>query len=1204
MARRRKGRRRHRGNQHPDHRNDYDAAQRFNHTRRAMQQELAQQEERRQALNSNVVLRKASEAAAKECRAYVGNVPNTATAMALAQYLGSNLGGRVDGVLRVEMHRRGARAWARVTLAGKDILDTLMARALYMSGRNLKCSLDSRGASSDRRLETFTTMIPTRRLILRKNHAGACTKPLATAAFTTTQDVLLELNASRNLQLVVEFGAFRIEFSLGMVKRHALFKIRTASGGIDSLCLRLVLSRPPLCYSFVQDTSAISGFASLTSMLLSGVNKNPMIWDRNPDACLGRNGTGYWDRTTDPSSGSAFGHCLIYDLVIDQQHGSELAQKMHELSMFRTTPIWISEALLRPHIGQLEAHDWSGGFDGVFDQVLFSIRYLLHANIAAHKLVFESLADAQRVCSVLRQCDLEHATNALTDVYLSVPEAHSVEVLLRWLNEPQDEEDFDDEENPAPTLPESTCLTRRILVTPLRVCPQLPEMDMSNRILRQYAAHNERFVRVTFVDENFGSILQARSNHVFDRRIRSLLRNGIMVAGNKFVFLAFSNSQLREQSAWFYNETPTTVQVPSANEIRASMGDLSSILIVGKYASRLGQGFSSTTNVTKIPPARVSTMGDVQRHGFTFSDGVGVMSRRVAESAAHTLQLDYLPSALQIRFGGSKGVVSLCPPGVPMRYGKELLLRSSMTKFAGNPEHHDLEICSVAKAMPCYLNRQAITVLTAMRVPANSFLNLMYRMIQTMQSVTSSNVNARSFLRLHASHSIVNRLLDAGFPIKTDRFMREWVGAVRSRLLLDLRLKARICVPQGIMLMGIMDETQMLAPDQVFFQVRDPKRINIPVKGSLLAVGRNPCLHPGDIRLLKMVDASMFPRLEGLFDVLVFSAQGDRPQPNMMSGGDLDGDLYFAIWDPSIVGFAHEYPPMEYNAPPAPMGISLVTNDQVQDFFVSYIKNDNLGVIANAHVAFADVNEDGARSQECLQLAALHSTAVDFCKTGIPAEMPRSLKAAAYPHFMENSFKASYESKKVLGQIFDIAKHAEMNSSGGGGKNGVQSTQVTSSDPVVSNGFDACLLFPGYERYVDHAWTTLDEYMWGLWDIACVYGVFDEAQLVSGFASKFSRKVSRQKGQKGDANSAGERMDIAVRALQQIYKSEFWEEFEPIDRDGFFSDDVLAKASAWYFCAYTYSDDSGYAPYLSFAWLATKPMCQLRTRVYGVTATR
>lgn len=104
-----------------------------------------------------------------------------------------------------------------------------------------------------------------------------------------------------------------------------------------------------------------------------------------------------------------------------------------------------------------------------------------------------------------------------------------------------------------------------------------------------------------------------------------------------------------------------------------------------------------------------------------------------------------------------------------------------------------------------------------------------------------------------------------------------------------------------------------------------------------------------------------------------------------------------------------------------------------------------------------------------------------------------------------------------------------------------------------------------------------------------------------GLPQSFLVKLVDRKG--SEENSAGERMEIAVRALQQIYKSEFWNEFDPIEEyqygDGFFTDDILAKASAWYYCAYPYSDESGYAPYLSFAWLASTPMCQLRARVYG-----
>jgi hypothetical protein len=39
-------------------------------------------------------------------------------------------------------------------------------------------------------------------------------------------------------------------------------------------------------------------------------------------------------------------------------------------------------------------------------------------------------------------------------------------------------------------------------------------------------------------------------------------------------------------------------------------------------------------------------------------------------------------------------------------------------------------------------------------------------------------------------------------------------------------------------------------------------------------VTRNPCTHPGDVRLLKCVDR---PELRYLFNVVVFSAKGERP---------------------------------------------------------------------------------------------------------------------------------------------------------------------------------------------------------------------------------------------------------------------------------------------------------------------------------------
>jgi RNA-dependent RNA polymerase len=57
-----------------------------------------------------------------------------------------------------------------------------------------------------------------------------------------------------------------------------------------------------------------------------------------------------------------------------------------------------------------------------------------------------------------------------------------------------------------------------------------------------------------------------------------------------------------------------------------------------------------------------------------------------------------------------------------------------------------------------------------------------------------------------------------------------------------------------------------------------------------------------------------------------------------------------------------------------------------------------------------------------LELAALHSKAVDYVKTGEPAQMPKRLRPGKWPHFMEKRYKpkdAQYHSNRILGQLYD-----------------------------------------------------------------------------------------------------------------------------------------------------------------------------------------
>lgn len=83
---------------------------------------------------------------------------------------------------------------------------------------------------------------------------------------------------------------------------------------------------------------------------------------------------------------------------------------------------------------------------------------------------------------------------------------------------------------------------------------------------------------------------------VFNYRMEDILKNGIEVAGRRFELLAFSTSQLKEQSVWAIAPLPAL----SADDVRRWMGDFENIRCVAKYAARMGQCFSSTLDTVDV----------------------------------------------------------------------------------------------------------------------------------------------------------------------------------------------------------------------------------------------------------------------------------------------------------------------------------------------------------------------------------------------------------------------------------------------------------------------------------------------------------------------------------------------------------------------------------------------------------------------------
>ncbi|KAK7425799.1 hypothetical protein QQZ08_007648 [Neonectria magnoliae] len=582
---------------------------------------------------------------------------------------------------------------------------------------------------------------------------------------------------------------------------------------------------------------------------------------------------------------------------------------------------------------------------------------------------------------------------------------------------------------PSVRIPHYCALIRKAVITPTTVRFNTPTVEMSNRVLRRYSRIHDRFLKIQFMDEKENGRITVNKNQnedIWKRLLRTLYR-GIKIGDRVYEFLAFGSSQLRECGAYFFCPTDHI----SCDDIRKWMGQFSHIKIIAKYAARLGQCLSTTREVRGISVPSIRPIADIERNGHCFTDGVGKISPFIAQMIVEDVGLDVFdqPSAFQFRMGGCKGVLAVWPDAK----GTEVHVRESQEKFKA--EFNGLEINRCAKFATATLNRQTITILECLGVPTSSFVDLLNHQLHIYELAMQDNKTAVEMLRKFVDENqttlAIAELLEAGF--KGDETQEPFVVNIlnlwRTWSLKLLKEKARIHVENSAFVLGCVDETETLRGHscategsegknvsklpQIFLQITNSKDYNKTriIKGACL-VGRNPSLHPGDIRIVEAVDE---PKLHHLKDVVVFPATGDRPVPSMLSGGDLDGDDFFVMWESSLMPKIWNYPPMDY-AGPKPQQLDRDVNvDDLRDFFVKYMKNDVLPLIAIAHLAMADTF--GPKSSKCLELAALHSKAVDYPKTGEPATMRRDQQPRRWPHFMEK--RNSYHSKKALGVIYD-----------------------------------------------------------------------------------------------------------------------------------------------------------------------------------------
>ncbi|KAH0985408.1 hypothetical protein GBA52_012585 [Prunus armeniaca] len=764
---------------------------------------------------------------------------------------------------------------------------------------------------------------------------------------------------------------------------------------------------------------------------------------------------------------------------------------------------------------------------------------------------------------------------------------------------------------PAISLDDGLVYVHRVQITPSKVYFCGPEINHSNRLFRKYPEDVDNFLRVSFVDEDLSkmhsedlcmrSTIQERPTRVHER-ILSILKNGIVIGEKKFEFLAFSSSQLRGHSVWMFASRSEL----TAQDIRNWMGDFKEIRNVAKHAARLGQSFSSSKEAFSVGEDEVELIPDVEieRDGvkYCFSDGIGKISADCAARVARKFELSRTPSVFQIRYGGYKGVLAVDPT-----LSKNLSLRKSMCKYQSN--NTTLDVLKWSKYQPYFLNREVITLLSTLGVPDDVFMEKQKQVLNQLDGVLADPLREQKTMELLFQGEVINILKEmvlCGYTPDAEPFLAMMLHAYSAEKLQKLRSKTRIFVPNGRSMMGCLDETGTLEYGQVFVQCshRGSRQFydasshiisgssssedSFIVKGKVV-VAKNPCLHPGDMRVLMAVNV---PALHHLVDCVVFPQKGKRPHPNECSGGDLDGDLYLVSWDPDLIP-PRQIEPMNYSPARTVQLDHDVTLEEVEESFTNYIVNDNLGIISTAHTVFADTEPDKAMSAPCKDLAKLNSIAVDSPKTGQLVKMPGRLRAKEYPDFMEKLDKPTYESKGVIGKLFrQVKEHVELVS------HSCSSSNIKSfTAEVAKKCYDPDMEVDGFKLYINEAIRYRREYDCKLQNLMEYYGIKSEAEILSGTFAQTSKCFDTRKDLKAN-------IGLAVRSLKKEARGWFYEkqgsEFQlNVSTDG--DDACAAKASAWYYVTYhpryfvgCYKEGTGRERFVSFPWCVFDKLLQIK----------
>ncbi|CAF4884205.1 unnamed protein product [Rotaria sp. Silwood1] len=498
-----------------------------------------------------------------------------------------------------------------------------------------------------------------------------------------------------------------------------------------------------------------------------------------------------------------------------------------------------------------------------------------------------------------------------------------------------------------------------------------------NRLVEKYdpSCLNNKFVSILF---------DQKLDNTF---IEKILLNKILINGEQYHFIGYSNSQLRGRSCYLYAGS-----IEEIEQIINDNGDFNKIKNLSKRAARIGLLFSSCTPTIHIESDHVIQIDDIERNGYTFTDGCGIIGRNLAKKIVpylndfkkpiltfnddNQIEENTCPCAFQIRYQGYKGVLMINNDD----QDETIQVRPSMKKFTSTISTC-LYVCDDGYSGPKlgFLIKQYIMLLSGLNISDEVFIKKQEEYFHEIISMCDD-------MNIAIKYSLYFDRIDLIYYLLSNniQFIQSELQILQKKALESVE-KLKIPITKSRLAFGVCDPYSVLKSGEVYFRPTFNGR-QFMIDSKICFVAKSPSYHLGDIRVLKLTS---YQELEHLYDVIVFPTKGQRPHPNEIAGSDLDGDKYLICWDNDLIP-KQTNKPMNYNSTAKVQESELITREEMISHFANAQKNNQSGIIDNYYNYWANLL--GVKSTQCRRLAELFSEAVDAPKTGQKIRIPSELK--------------------------------------------------------------------------------------------------------------------------------------------------------------------------------------------------------------------